>query len=107
MRTAGVETEDAAELAEDPESRAWFEKLAGREGTLAYLPARFGRPPVWMAVSHLGGHSQKLRWQLSVVFRVPGFRAAEGVSRPVGLAGARDRSRLPASIWSWRFGEGV
>ena len=75
MRTAGVATEDAAELVDDPESRAWFEKLAGREGTLAYLPERFGRQPVWMAVSYLGGQSQKLRWQLSL-FRVPAKSAS-------------------------------
>ena len=58
MRTAGVRTADAAGLVADEESRAWFEKLAGREGTLAYLPGRFGGAPAWMAVSHLGGQSQ-------------------------------------------------
>ena len=72
MRTAGVRTEDAAALVEDEESRDWFRRLAGREGTLAYLPSRLGGAPAWMAVSHLGGQSQKLRWQLSL-FRVPGF----------------------------------
>lgn len=51
MRTAGVETEAAAGLVADEESRIWFEKLAGREGTLAFLPGRFGGPPAWMAVS--------------------------------------------------------
>ena len=35
LRTAGVRTEDAAGLVADEESRKWFEKLAGREGTLA------------------------------------------------------------------------
>ena len=72
MRTAGVRPEDAADLVADEESRAWFEKLAGREGTLAYVPGRLGGAPTWMAVSHLGGRSQKLRWQLSL-FRLPGF----------------------------------
>ena len=59
-------------LVDDEESRVWFDQLAGREGTLAYLPGRFGQAPAWMAVSHLGGESQKLRWQLAL-FRVPGF----------------------------------
>jgi hypothetical protein len=105
LRTAGVETEDAAELADDPESRAWFEKLAGREGTLAYLPGRFGRPPAWMAVSHLGGQSQKLRWQLSL-FRVPGFermRAFPG--RSVWRVEAPDLE--PGQHLAVAFGEGV
>jgi hypothetical protein len=48
MRTAGVDTGEAAWLVADDESRAWFEKLAGREGVLAYLPGRFGAaPPGW------------------------------------------------------------
>jgi hypothetical protein len=72
MRTAGIRTEDAAQLVADPDARQWFDKLAGREGTLAYLPARLGGAPAWMAVSHLGGQSQKLRWQLAL-FRVPGY----------------------------------
>ena len=105
MRTAGVRTEEAAALVDDPESRAWFEKLAGREGTLAYLPGRFGRHPAWMAVSHLGGQSQKLRWQLSV-FRVPGFermRAFPG--RSVWRVDAPDLE--PGQHLVVTFGEGV
>ena len=80
MRTAGIRTEDAAALVTDAESRKWFEKLAGREATLAYLPSRFGGSPAWMAVSDLGGESQKLRWQLSL-FRVPGFERMKSFPR--------------------------
>ena len=105
LRTAGVATEDAAELVDDPESRAWFEKLAGREGTLAYLPGRFGRPPAWIAVSHLGGQSQKLRWQLSV-FRVPGFkRMTSFPGRAVWRVDAPDLD--PGQHLVVAFGEGV
>ena len=105
MRTAGVDPEDAAGLTADEESLAWFRKLAGREGTLAYLPGGVGRPPAWMAVSHLGGESQKLRWQLSL-FRVPGYtRMTQFPGRPVwqvevpGLA--------PDQALVIAFGEGV
>ncbi|MGD9613425.1 MAG: hypothetical protein AB7V22_11075 [Kiritimatiellia bacterium] len=105
MRTAGVRTEEAAALVDDPESLAWFEKLAGREGTLAYLPGRFGRHPAWMAVSQLGGQSQKLRWQLSA-FRVPGFermRAFPG--RSVWRVDVPDLE--PGQHLVVTFGEGV
>ena len=105
MRTAGVDTEVAASLVEDEASRAWFGKLAGREGTLAYLPGRFGAPPAWMAVSHLGGDSQKLRWQLSL-FRVPGFtRMKQFPGRAVWQVDAPDLD--PRMNLVVAFGEGV
>lgn len=105
MRTAGADAEGAAELVTDEESRAWFEKLAGREGTLAYLPGRFGGPPAWMAVSHLGGESQKLRWQLSL-FKVPGFtRMTQFPGRSVWLVNSPDLE--PGQRLVIAFGEGV
>ena len=105
MRTAGVRTEDAAGLVADEESRAWFEKLAGREGTLAYLPGRFGGAPAWMAASHLGGASQKLRWQLSL-FRVPGFaRMKQFPERAVWRVESPDLE--PGQHLAIAFGEGV
>ncbi len=105
MRTAGIEPGDAAELATDAESRKWFEKLAGREGTLAYLPGRMGGLPAWMAVSHLGGESQKLRWQLTL-FRVPGFeRMKEFPGRSVWRVESRDLE--PGQVLAIAFGEGV
>jgi hypothetical protein len=105
MRTAGVRTEDAAGLVADEESRAWFEKLAGREGTLAYLPGRFGGAPAWMAVSYLGGESQKLRWQLSL-FNVPGFtRMKEFAGRSVWRVDSPDLE--PGRELAIAFGEGV
>mgnify|MGYP003601703759 CR=1 FL=1 len=105
MRTMGVRTEDAAALVEDEESRIWFEKLAGREGTLAYLPGRLGRAPAWMAVSHLGGESQKLRWQLSL-FRVPGFERMKSFpGRSVWRVESRDLD--PEQHLAIAFGEGV
>ena len=105
MRTMGVRTEDAAALVEDEESRVWFDKLAGREGTLAYLPGRFGQAPAWMAVSHLGGESQKLRWQLSL-FRVPGFERMKSFpGRSVWRVESRDLD--PGQHLAIAFGEGV
>lgn len=104
MRTAGVDTEAVGALVSDEESRLWFEKLAGREGTLAYLPGRFGGPPAWMAVSHLGGQSQKLRWQLAL-FRVPGFERMKHFSnRSVWRVEAPDLEPGQLVI---AFGEGV
>ena len=87
MRTAGANPDDAGALVTDPESRQWFEKLAGREGTLAYLPGQYGHAPAWMAVSQLGGESQKLRWQL-MLFKVPGF--------------VRMKEFPGRSVWLWR-----
>lgn len=105
MRTAGVDTEEAAWLVADEESRAWFEKLAGREGVLAYLPGRFGSPPAWMAVSHLGGESQQLRWQLSL-FKVPGFaRMTQFPGRSVWRVETPDLD--PNQKLVIAFGEGV
>lgn len=105
MRTMGIRTEDAAALVDDEESRVWFDKLAGREGTLAYLPGRFGRAPAWMAVSHLGGQSQKLRWQLSL-FRVPGFERMKSFpGRSVWRVDSRDLD--PGQHLAIAFGEGV
>lgn len=104
MRTAGIDTEGAGSLVSDEESRRWFEKLAGREGTLAYLPGRFGGAPIWMAVSHLGGQSQKLRWQLAL-FRVPGFeRMTHFSNRSVWRVDAPDLAPAQLVI---AFGEGV
>jgi hypothetical protein len=105
MRTAGVDTGEAAWLVADDESRAWFEKLAGREGVLAYLPGRFGAAPAWMAVSHLGGESQKLRWQLSL-FKVPGFsRMTQFPGRSVWRVDTPDLD--PRQKLVIAFGEGV
>ncbi len=105
MRTAGVRTEDAAGLTADEESRAWFEKLVGREAVWAYLPSRFGGAPTWMAVSHLGGESQKLRWQLSL-FRVPGFeRVSQFPRRSVWRVNTPDLE--PGQTLVIAFGEGV
>lgn len=105
MRTAGVDAESAQALTADEESREWFNKLAGREGVLAYLPGRFNAPPAWMAVSHLGGDSQKLRWQLSL-FKVPGFtRLTQFPGRAVWLVATPDLD--PRQKLVIAFGEGV
>ena len=105
MRTAGVDPEAARDLALDETSRAWFEKLAGREGVLAYLPGRFGSGPVWMAASHLGGESQKLRWQLTL-FSVPGFRRMEQFPRR-GVWHVETPDLDPRQHLVVAFGEGV
>jgi hypothetical protein len=50
-----------------------------------------------MAVSHLGGESQKLRWQLSL-FRVPGFeRMTQFPGRSVWRVDTPDLD--PGSSW--------
>ena len=105
MRTAGGDAEAAAGLARDEESRKWFEKLAGREGTVAYLPGRLGGAAAWMAASHLGGESQKLRWQLTL-FRVPGFeRMEEFPGRSAWRVATPDLDpRMKLAI---AFGEGI
>jgi hypothetical protein len=105
MRTAGVDPADAAFLVEDEESLHWFEKLAGREAVWAYLPSRFGGAPAWIAVSHLGGESQKLRWQLSL-FKVPGFeRVTQFPRRSVWRVEMPDLP--PGQSLVIAFGEGV
>ena len=105
MRTAGANPDDAGALVTDPESRQWFEKLAGREGTLAYLPGQYGHAPAWMAVSQLGGESQKLRWQL-MLFKVPGFvRMKEFPGRSVWLVTNQEID--PTRRLVIAFGEGV
>lgn len=105
MRTAGVDPAEAEELVTDEESRAWFEKLAGREGTLAYLPGRYGARPAWMAVSHLGGQSQRLRWQLAL-FRLAGFeRLKQFPGRSVWRVDTPDLD--PRQHLVIAFGEGV
>lgn len=105
MRTIGVDANAAALLATDPESQGWFRKLAGREGTLAFLPGRLGGAPAWMAVSQMGGESQKLRWQL-VLFRLPGYtRMREFPGRSVWEVHSRDLA--PDQRLVIAFGEGV
>ncbi|MDD4342720.1 MAG: hypothetical protein PHO14_10895, partial [Kiritimatiellae bacterium] len=105
MRTAGVDPERAQALTADDESREWFNKLAGREGVLAYLPGRFNAPSAWMAVSYLGGQSQQLRWQLSL-FNVPGFtRVTHFPGRSVWRVATPDVDPRQSLVIA--FGEGV
>ncbi|NLB64920.1 MAG: hypothetical protein GX803_00400 [Lentisphaerae bacterium] len=105
LRTAGVDPDEAWALVADEESREWFGKLAGREGVVAYLPSRFGGPGAWMAVSFLGGQSQKLRWQLSL-FRVPGYeRMHQFPNRAVWRVSGMDLP--PGQHLVIAFGEGV
>ncbi|OQA27739.1 MAG: hypothetical protein BWY59_01021 [Verrucomicrobia bacterium ADurb.Bin345] len=71
--SAGVKPSALRDLAEDPEARAWFEKLASTDTTLAYIPAMGpDREPVWVLASWLGGRSQRLRWNLGW-HRIEGF----------------------------------
>lgn len=73
LRTAGVEPEDALVLVQDPETRAWFDRLADREGILAWLPAQEGQPPALVAASWIGGRSALLRQEL-LLFKLPDFQ---------------------------------
>lgn len=73
LRTAGVEPEDALFLVQDPETRAWFERLADREGIFAWLPAQEGQPPALVAASWIGGRSAFLRQEL-LLFKLPDFQ---------------------------------
>lgn len=105
MRTIGIDTNAAALLATDPESQRWFRKLAGQEVTLAFLPGRFGAAPAWLAVSQVGGQSQKLRWQL-VLSRLPGYtRMKEFPGRSVWEVHSPDLA--PEQRLAIAFGEGV
>lgn len=64
--TAGVKPSVLREWADDPEIRRWFDRLAGRDAVVAYLPPRYSHgDPTWIVASWLGGGSQRLRWQLS------------------------------------------
>lgn len=73
LRTAGTEPEDALVLVQDPEIRAWFERLADREGIFAWLPAQEGQPPALVAASWIGGRSAFLRQEL-LLFKLPDFQ---------------------------------
>jgi hypothetical protein len=65
LSSAGVKRSALKDLADDPQVRPWFEKLASRDTVLAYVPAMGpDREPVWVMTSWLGGRSQRLRWQL-------------------------------------------
>ena len=69
----GIEPSALKDLTEDPESRAWFERLAARDVVLAQVPALGNySEPAWVFASWLGGRSQRLRWSLSWG-DVPGF----------------------------------
>ncbi|MBR4189314.1 MAG: hypothetical protein IKQ55_05060 [Kiritimatiellae bacterium] len=73
LRTAGTEPDDALWLVRDPATRAWFDRLAGREALLAWLPAQEGQPPALLAASWLGGQAPLLRQEL-LLFRLPDFQ---------------------------------
>lgn len=73
LASLGIEPSALKDLTEDPESRAWFEKLASRDVVLAFVPVLGDHgEPVWVLSSWVGGRSQRMRWSLSWR-RVPGF----------------------------------
>lgn len=98
---AGLSPADAYALSVDPESRAWFEKLAGPRSLFAASPAG------WMGVSWLGGGAQRLRWQLEI-FRPAGYVRIRGtpghlpVWRVDGFPGA-----TPDRLLHIAFGDGT
>lgn len=64
--SAGVRPSVLKTWAEDLQTRAWFDRLAGRDAVLAYVPPRVSHgEPTWIVTSWLGGRSQRLRWQLA------------------------------------------
>lgn len=73
LSSAGLKASELKDLTEDPESRAWFRKLASRDVVVAFVPALgdFGEP-AWVFASWIGGRSQRLRWTLSWQ-HVPGY----------------------------------
>ena len=73
LRTGGTEPDDALWLVRDPETRAWFERLAGRDALLAWLPAQEGRAPALVAATWLGGDASWLRQEL-LLFKLPDFQ---------------------------------
>jgi hypothetical protein len=63
--SAGVKPSALKEWAENPEIRSWFNRLAGKDAVIAFLPPRDSHTDAaWVAASWLGGGSQRLRWQL-------------------------------------------
>ncbi len=64
--SAGVKPSAVQTWAENPEVRPWFNRLAGRDAVVAYLPPRVSHgDATWAVASWLGGGSQRLRWQLA------------------------------------------
>ena len=63
---AGVKPAAMKAWADDPQMRAWFDRLAGRDVVVAYVPPRVSHgDPTWVVASWLGGESQRLRWQMA------------------------------------------
>lgn len=64
--SAGVKPAALKEWAENQEIRRWFNRLAGRDVVVAYVPPRTTHAdPAWVVASWLGGDSQRLRWQMA------------------------------------------
>lgn len=73
LSSLGIKASALKGLTEDPESEAWFRKLASKDVVLAFVPELGGYgEPAWVFASWLGGESQRLRWSLSWG-RVPGY----------------------------------
>ena len=73
LTAAGSAPEEALWLVRDPETRAWFDRLADQEGLLAWLPAQEGQAPALVAASWLGGRAPLLRQEL-LLFKLPDFQ---------------------------------
>ena len=106
LRTAGTEPDDALWLVRDPEIRAWFERLAGRDALLAWLPAAEGRSPALVAATWLGGDASWLRQEL-LLFKLPDFQRMEKAfpDRAVWRVKGLDLPR--GWVLTLTFGDGV
>lgn len=64
-QAVGIEPQEWAALAHDPETRRFLERFARDEFVLAYVPQMgiTGRP-AWIFAAWLGGRSQHFRWML-------------------------------------------
>ena len=106
LRAAGVEPEDALWLVRDPETRAWFERLAGDEGILAWLPAQDGQPPALVAASWLGGDASWLRQEL-LLFKLPDFQRMPTAFPDRAVWRVKGLDLPPGWTLTLSFGDGV
>jgi hypothetical protein len=73
--TAGLDLASFEKELAIPRSRAWFDRLGGREVVIAYVPEMPGSgAPAWVISCWAGGYSQRMRW----LFALAGFKPLSG-----------------------------
>lgn len=104
--SAGVRPSALKTWAEDPQTRAWFDRLAGRDAVLAYVPPRVSHgEPTWIVTSWLGGRSQRLRWQLAWQRPKKFFRMPPRHGHPYWVVDTREIA--PGTVLTFTVVEGM